>query len=190
MDINDMSDLGLKIDKSKTCCFTGHRPEKIFDGGGSGMALDSEAVRRLISIIGLHISDLIAEGYDTFISGMARGVDTWAARLILDFKCRIPSLRLICAMPYRAHGSTFSGEDRWNLFNLLEAADDVVYVSEQYFKGCMAVRNRFMVDNSSAVLGVVADYRSGTGSTIAYARKKGLKCDIIDLSKSAEMLLM
>ena len=137
----------------------------------------------------LHIHDLIDEGYDTFISGMARGVDTWAARLVLDRKQKDPKIRLICAMPYRAHGAGFKGEDRWNLCNLLEGCDDIVYVSDKYFTGCMDVRNRYMVDNSSAVLAVVSDYKSGTGKTIAYARRQGVRCDVIDLNKNAAMFL-
>lgn len=188
MDIIDVTNTAaatIQNDRSKTCCFTGHRPAKIFDGA----QFDSQPVRRLISVIGLHIHDLIDDGYDTFISGMARGIDMWAARLVLDFKRQNPHIRLICAMPYRGHGSGFKGADRWELFNLLEEADQTVYVSEYYFKGCMDVRNRFMVDNSSAVMGVVSDYKSGTGKTIAYAKKQGLRCDIIDLNKNAPMFL-
>lgn len=153
------------------------------------MPAESVPVRRLISVMGLHIHDLIDEGYDTFISGMARGIDTWAAQMVLDFKQKSPHIRLICAMPYRSHGASFKGRDRWDLCNLLESCDKVIYVSENYFKGCLDKRNRFMVDNSSAILGVIEDYCSGTSKTLSYARKKGIRCDVIDLNKSSAMFL-
>ena len=40
-----------------------------------------------------------------------------------------------------------------------------------------------MVDHSSKLIGVVRDYKSGTGMTIRYAKKKGLNTNIIDLNE-------
>ena len=45
------------------CCFTGHRPEKLF-------LIDSEIIKALEKAI----SKAVADGFTTFISGMARGV--------------------------------------------------------------------------------------------------------------------
>lgn len=60
-------------------------------------------------------------------------------------------------------------------------ADAVVYTSDAYTADAFKKRNYFMVDNSSKLIGVVAEYKSGTGQTIRYAKKKGLECRIIDL---------
>ena len=38
-----------------------------------------------------------------------------------------------------------------------------------------------MVDNSSLLVAVVDNYRSGTGQTINYARKKGIPVHIINV---------
>ena len=50
------------------CCFTGHRPEKL---------------KTPVFIVKLklanEIKQAIKDGYVTFISGMSRGVDLWAA---------------------------------------------------------------------------------------------------------------
>ena len=50
------------------CCFTGHRPEKL-------KIAEDEVIKSLKK----EIRTAIADGFQTFISGMARGVDLWAA---------------------------------------------------------------------------------------------------------------
>ena len=52
----------------------------------------------------------------------------------------------------------------------------------------MQKRNYFMVDNSSKLIAVVDDYRSGTGQTIRYAENKGIDVSIIDINKNAPLL--
>ncbi len=47
-------------------------------------------------------------------------------------------------------------------------------VSDHYFRGCMAKRNRYMVDKSDLVLAIWNGQESGgTWNTIQYARSKG-----------------
>ncbi len=174
----------LNNDISKTCCFTGHRPEKIY----GGIEFSSQPMKRLLSVVALHISDLVTkQGYDTFITGMQRGIDLWAAQLVLDMKKRYPYLKVICAMPYRGHGEDFEGLDLWLLHTVIEDAKQVIYVSEQYSDSCMRKRNMFMVDHSSFVLGVMGDKRSGTGMTVNYAKRRGVDYHVIDLNDSAPM---
>ena len=57
------------------CCFTGHRPEKIGIPEGTVIALLDKA-----------ISEAIQSGYSTFISGMAKGVEIWAAEIVLKYR--------------------------------------------------------------------------------------------------------
>ena len=80
------------------CCFTGHRPERL------GMP-ETEAIFGLKK----EIRAAIADGFQTFISGMARGVDLWAAEIVLALRDEGAVVRLICASPYRGF------ESRWSL---------------------------------------------------------------------------
>lgn len=145
-------------------------------------------MKRLLSVMDMHISDLVTrQGYDTFITGMQRGIDLWAAQLVLDMKDRFPGLKIICAMPYRSFGKDFKGLDLWHFNTVIEAAEKVVYVSENYCVNCMRMRNMFMVDHSSFVLGVMGDKHSGTGMTVNYAEKCGVEYHVIDLIDSAPM---
>lgn len=64
---------GLEGEKRlKRCCFTGHRPEKL--------GVPEEMIReKLDGAIDLAIT----QGMETFICGMARGVDLWAGATVL-----------------------------------------------------------------------------------------------------------
>lgn len=57
------------------CCFTGHRPEKL-------NMPETEVIAWLES----EIRKAIDDGFVTFISGMARGVDIWAAEIVLRLR--------------------------------------------------------------------------------------------------------
>ena len=163
--------------KEKTVCFTGHRPEKLpcFN------TLNKSVLKMIRSMLYYHTYLAAQEGYEYFISGLARGVDLWAAEFVLEIKHKFPDIKLICAKPFPEHGDNFKGEDLLSLGNVLEQADDIICVSNSYSSGCYHVRNRFMVDNSAYLIGVVDDFNSGTGQTISYAKKKGLRTTLINV---------
>ncbi|MBD5146721.1 MAG: DUF1273 domain-containing protein [Ruminococcus sp.] len=163
----------------KTVCFSGHRPEKLPDGGSDY----SQVIRTLKSILYKEIIDCAENGFTTFITGLARGVDLWAGEMVMELKAQGRPLRLVAAAPYRAHGSSFKGSDKFVLGNILLKADEIVYVSEDYTRGCMRLRNGYMVERSDKLIAVVSDYRSGTGQTIRYAERCGLEIKIIDAAK-------
>jgi len=56
---------------------------------------------------------------------------------------------------------------------MIESADAVINVSDNYFDGCMMVRNMFMVDNSSLVIAYLNYNRGGTYQTVKYAAENG-----------------
>ena len=162
-----------------TVCFSGHRPEKLpFKGDPS-----NPQVRILMSKLFLEIDQSIKKGYTTFISGMAKGVDIWVARYVIEKKESNPSLKLICAIPYKGFGESWRGVDRWDFEWIKDKADEIIYICESYFPYCMKKRNEYMVDHSSKLIAVVGDYSSGTGQTIRYAMKKGLETRIINIGK-------
>ncbi len=182
MTFNLLSNDGF--DLKHTCCFSGHRPEKLFQGGD----INSPQIRRLISILYMEIENAIEQGYTNFITGMARGVDLWAAGYIYEKRAKNPNLKLICAIPYKGHGKYLKNSDKWEYDNITASADKVYVLEHKYTKDCMQKRNTFMVDNSSRIIAVVDNYRSGTGQTIRYAKNKGIEVRIIDINKNAPLL--
>lgn len=150
--------------KTHICCFTGHRPEKL-----------NISEQEIKSKLNDAIDSAICDGFTTFISGMARGVDMWAAEIVLSKRIENSSLRLICESP-------FKGVERsWNLLeqkrynNIIKNADSVVYLSEHYYHGCFQIRNCHMVNNSSRVISVYTGECGGTHYTVKYAQKRNIQ---------------
>ena len=162
-------------ERLRTVCFSGHRPEKMPD--------DPQLLAVTKSMLYYHIEDSIRAGYTRFISGLARGVDLWAAMYVLELKQRHSQLELICVKPRQDHGAAFRGEDLYVLDSVLERADSLICTECSDGENCYKRRNRYMVDHASKLIAVVNQYRSGTGQTIAYARKQGLELCVIDIRK-------
>ena len=71
---------------------------------------------------------------------------------------------------------------------MLEQADEIVCTSKEFGKGCYSVRNKYMIERSSRLIAVVSDYKSGTGQTVAYARKRGIDIVLLDLQNLDEIM--
>jgi uncharacterized phage-like protein YoqJ len=157
------------MERSKTCAFTGNRPQKLPWG-------EDETDYRCIAVknrIREELLSAIERGYDTFISGMAMGGDTYFAEEVLALR-ESKNVKLICAVPYPKQSSSWASKDVERYYDILSKADEVVTLCEQYTRFCMHKRNRFMVDNSSLLLSLDYSTDGGTTSTVAYAVKQNL----------------
>lgn len=144
------------FDKEKACAFTGHRPEKLHIS-------ENEAKSQLCN----SIESAIKLGYTTFITGCARGVDTWAGEIVLDFKNIYPTIRLVCALPFPDFAK--------NAPHLVEQADFVHVISQGYSLHTFQARNRWMVDNASLLIAFFTGEKGGTENTVKYAQNRGLE---------------
>ena len=145
------------------CCFTGHRLDK--------MELGEKEIKPLLETA---IDDAIAEGYVTFITGMAMGTDIWAAEIVLERKKRNKVLHLICALPHPNFESRRSMAEKMRFNKIIKKADLVKEINDHYFTGCYQVRNEWMVDRSNLVIAVFNGRKSGTKNTVDYAKRKGV----------------
>lgn len=146
------------------CCFTGHRPEKL-----------SQPERKIIAALDREIRAAVDDGFVTFISGMARGVDIWAAEIVLQLKKEGCPLHLICASPFDGFERSWPSEWQRRYRDVLAAADLVKYISPAYSPACFQIRNEWMVDRSARVIAVFNGERGGTKNTIDYAARKGVR---------------
>ena len=145
------------------CCFTGHRPEKL-----------TEPENEIIAALHREIVAAVDDGFVTFISGMARGVDIWAAEIVLSLRSEGRPVRLICACPYEGFELQWKEEWQRRYHAILEAADLVKNISPRYSRSCFQVRNEWMVDHSARVIAVYNGESGGTRNTIVYAEKHGV----------------
>ena len=156
--IDSKSDLNLH-----RCCFTGHRPEKL------GI---SEA--EIKSLLEKAVDTAIQNGFTTFITGMAPGVDIWAAEIVLEKKKHNSALHLICAVPHPGFEKRKNKYEEERYKNIILNADYTKTVCDRYFKGCYQKRNEFMVDHCRLVIAVWNGTASGTKNTIEYAKHNGV----------------
>ena len=163
----------------RACAFTGHRPQKLSwrnDETAPGCVALKEA-------IAAQIATLIGNGYTEFLSGMAPGVDMWAAQIVLALRVTNPSLHLHCILPCVEQSAKWSAALRKQYRAILEQADSIIFVNRADKKNCMLERDRFLVSYASLVLAVYnGEKRGGTAATIRYARKLGRDLIVIDPS--------
>ena len=146
------------------CCFTGHRPEKLNE--------PEEEVKRWLEE---KIDQAIADGFLTFISGCAMGIDIWAGQIVLKRKEQNPTLHLIAATPWPGFARRWNDEWQGQYNDLLRQADLVVNVCDHYHKGVFQQRNVWMVDHSNRVIAYYNGSAGGTKNTIDYARKQNIQ---------------
>ena len=150
----------------KTVCFTGHRPEVL--GGYDKDAPLNLKVRENLRKAVKAFKEL---GYRTFISGGALGVDQWGADAVLED----PELELVIALPYKDYGSNWPPESQAYLAGQCKKASKVHVVCEGEYAGWKNnERNKWMVDNSDAVIAVWnGAEKGGTAHCVKYAKEKG-----------------
>ncbi len=162
-----------------TACFTGHRE------------LPHHLVDKICAATGNAVENLIVRGYDTFVAGGARGYDALAAETVLDIARKHPSIRLIIVLPFPDHYQrdeyNWAPEDIRQYHRLQKMASCVIHVSRAYVRGAFKMRDRYMVDMSSACIAYMTDPKSGTGYTVGYAQSQGLS--VIDVASMLGQLL-
>lgn len=149
--------------REQTCCFTGHREINEKD-----LAKIQKRTKEVIV-------SLVEKGVVYFGAGGARGYDTIAAETILALKNEYPQIKLILVLPCPDQTKGWKEEDisRYNLIK--NQADKVVYTADHYYRGCMHVRNRHLVDNSRYCICYLTKDSGGTAFTVNYAKTSGLK---------------
>ena len=172
-------------DKDTTCCITGHRNRDLPFGGN----VHKQGMKCLLSMFQLLIDEAYADGYRTFISGMAEGVDLACAGIIhnLIVSGRYPDMHLVCALPYEEQYRELSLPlDRYSYSMILDGCDEKVVVSSKDDKNRYKLRNSFMVKNSSRIIGAYKHKVCGSGTlqTINMAKRAGLDMQIISLDNN------
>lgn len=150
------------MDASQTLFFTGHR--NLYRAEGSDT----------FELLRATVRSFIERGYKNFISGGALGFDTMAAECVIKLRREYPDVKLILMLPCREQSAKWSAWETRKYNEMLRAADEVVYVSEEYSRECMFMRDRAMADASSACITYCNKSSGGTAYTVAYALKKGI----------------
>ena len=155
--------------------FTGHRPDKI-----TGWAHSPEVVERTIrEAVAREIVRQCECGAKEFVSGMAPGFDLWAADEVDRLRKEgviSPATRLTLAIPYPHFERSFEVAHHPLYNHIVEVAEEVVYVSQHYHKGCYAMRNDFLVERADTLIAYYEGIEGGTRYTLRKGQRKGCRC--------------
>lgn len=163
---------------SKILAFTGLRPQKLRFGFNEAHP-DCIALKAKMKAI---IIDLIEkEDVCLFISGLAIGVDTYAADIVIELKGIYPHIRFEAAIPCLSQERKWPLKTKERYYAILKQCDEHHYCTEkEYEYGCMDIRNKYMVDKADIIFSVWDGQKGGTASTVAYAREKKKGLFILD----------
>ena len=90
----------MKNELRKTrCCFTGPGPQML-KREEDDVKVDLEN----------SILKAVSEGYTTFISGIAPGVEIWAAEIVIRLKQGSPGLHLVAVIPFPGFDEEWEGQ--------------------------------------------------------------------------------
>lgn len=148
--------------------FTGHRPDKL-----GGYKLPNDTYIKVCRDIDWLLKELNPE---KVISGMALGVDQWAAHIA--YKLGIP---FVAAIPFEGQELAWP-EASQKTYRILRkfASEEVIVSPGGYSADKMQVRNIWMVDNCDSLIAVWDGSKGGTGNCVEYARSVDRKIYQID----------
>lgn len=151
------------LHKAESVAFTGHRfiPYSQYP---SVRELAKQAVAQLYN-----------RGYKYFYCGMAMGFDMLAAEAVLSLKAQYKDIRLIAAVPYRNQSEKFTPVDKRRYQSILNKADEVVILMEDYKKGCLLDRNDYMLAHVNRLIAYYdGKEKGGTFYTVRRAEERGM----------------
>lgn len=148
----------------RVCAFTGHRNLYEYD-------FDGALLRRVIL-------NLVKNGVNRFLCGMAVGFDLEAAQAVLELKGEY-DIQLVACLPCLDQSVGFSARNKKLYNEILSACDETVLLGNEYTRGCMLRRDRYLVDNCDVLVSFLRRNRGGTHYTVGYARAANKK--IIEL---------
>lgn len=166
------------MDRETSCCFTGHRPNKLPWG-------TDETDPRCLELkesIRKELEKAYDRGFRHFICGMAQGCDFYFCEAALALRDQRPGVTVEAAIPCESQASRWGEADRERYFRLVGLCDFETMVQHTYDRGCMLRRNRYMVDRSSLLIAAFDGTLGGTMYTVAYAMKKGVEIRTLEVN--------
>jgi len=140
---------------NSTVCVTGHRE------------IQEDKLEFVRQRLREEVLQAIQDGFTTFLSGYAAGVDLEFAKIVADLRDeQYPKLFLEAVIPYSGR---LKSRDKF-FREMLARANGFIVVCQEYSRDCYFLRNREMISRSGRVI-AVTDGRKGGGTvfTINYA---------------------
>lgn len=148
----------------KNICFTGHR--------------EIRDIKKITNYLLCTIDDLIQKGATNFFAGGAIGFDTLAAEAVILLRKKYPYIKLFLILPCCGTEQTLyrTLNQKKEYKRILSEADDVEFISEHYFDGCMKQRNSRLIELADYCICYYNNKKSagGTAQTVRMTQKKNI----------------
>ena len=163
-----------------TCCFTGHRPQRL-PWGDNEADLRCQAVKARLTRA---VAEAYDRGYRHFLCGMAQGCDLYFCEAVLALRERYPEVTVEAAIPCPTQADAWPEAERDRYRELVARCDMETMVSDTYSSTCMQRRDRYMVDHAMLLIAAFDGTAGGTRYTVEYALRRGI--EIVDVSIPTE----
>ncbi|MDR0951909.1 MAG: DUF1273 domain-containing protein [Oscillospiraceae bacterium] len=167
----------IKLNRNTSCCFTGHRIEKL---PWRSDEHDSRCLALKIAIAKA-VKDAYYAGIKHFICGMATGCDMYFCEAVMALRSEREDITLEAALPWDGQASRWPEALKARHSRLVEDCDYITVVQHDYTPDCLMRRNRYMVDCSSRLIAASGGKPGGTMSTMLYALREGLEIIEIEI---------
>ena len=107
------------INPDNTCCFTGHRPQKLPWGENENDPACVALKEKLYDVC----AALYESGIRHYICGMAAGCDTYFCEAVLRLREEHDGITLEAALPCEGQASSWSSASRLRYLNLVAQCD-------------------------------------------------------------------
>jgi len=155
-----------------SCAITGHNPQRF------KFKYNEEAplCRSIKTAITEQIKTLYSKGVRLFYIGCAVGVDTWAAKIIIELKQQadFSDIELFCAIPFPDHTEKFTAGQKKRYEEILSRCTHKEIINNHYSPVAYKRLNYFLVDKTQYLIAVYdqdKSERSGLGQMVNYAIK-------------------
>ena len=102
---------------------------------------------------------------------MAIGFDLAAADIALSLREEFPDISVVAVIPFEGMHHRFPAAQRTLFERVAAEADEVITLALHYAPNVYALRNDYLVDNSSAVIAYFTGEKGGTAYTVRRAVK-------------------
>ena len=165
------------MNKNESCCFTGHRLEKLPWRERENTPLCIELKTKISEAL----REAHREGIKHFMCGMATGCDMYFCEAAIDLRSEHEEITIEAAIPWNGQAGAWTEDLRRRHSRLVEDCDFITVVQSEFSPDCLMKRNRYMVDNSSMIIAAYNGKPGGTMSTMLYAMRQGVKLVEIDI---------
>lgn len=145
----------------QSCAFTGHR------------TIEIRHRDKIADLLLRAISYAYSKGCRTFLTGGALGFDTLAAKEVIRFRMSHPDVRLKIVIPCKNQSESWSDAQISVYEYTLANADELEYIADEYFNGCMRERNQRLADLCDLMIAYVSRSNSGAAQTVRMAERAG-----------------